>query len=56
MAAESADILGDRHIVVVEHHEQRLPEVPALLSASYAMPPVSAPSPMTATTWYLLVF
>ena len=27
-------------------------EVPALLSASYAMPPVSAPSPMTATTWY----
>ena len=23
MAAESADILGDRHIVVVEHHEQR---------------------------------
>lgn len=25
MAAESADILGDRHIVVVEHHEQRLP-------------------------------
>ena len=25
MAAKSADILGDRHIVVVEHHEQRLP-------------------------------
>ena len=23
----------------------------ALLSASYAMPPVSAPSPMTETTW-----
>ena len=28
MAAESADILGDRHIVVVEHHEQRLPRCP----------------------------
>ena len=25
MAAKSADIFGDRHIVVVEHHEQRLP-------------------------------
>ena len=40
----------DRHVVVVQDHEQVGAAVPALLSASNAMPALIAPSPITATT------
>ena len=49
----AADVLADRHAVVVEDHQQvrfRSSMPPAWPSASKAMPAVIAPSPITATT------
>ena len=47
--------VGDRRrvaaAVVVEHDDDPAPLWPRLFSASYAMPPVIDPSPITATMW-----
>lgn len=48
---EGPHVLGDAHLVVVEDDEHPLLELPILLRAARAIPPVKAPSPITATTW-----
>lgn len=49
MIVQRADVLGNRHFIVIQHHQQVGFDIPAWFIASNAMPAVIAPSPMTHT-------